>query len=236
MRITAAALLLLGGCVFESTKYKSYPPNPYTDLRVVAILPFINQTREQRLDTIEMANLMASELTKFEGFRVVRPLQFLAVTGGTTPAGAPSGGVPSSAEEAIRWGRGAKADAVLIAAVTDYDPFEPPKIGISIQFLRVQGRSISAADIDRIVQSASWHRGPLPMNREKAPNWIDAFEVVYDAHEERIRKELIAYSQAQMDTDSAFSREREFTAVQPRFLQFVSNQVLNQLFERTPYK
>jgi hypothetical protein len=229
MRIATAALLLMGGCVFESTKYKSYPPNPYAEINVVAVLPFINQTRESRLDTIEMANVLASELTKFEGFRVVRPLQFFPTAGGTT-----SPGVPSSAEEAIRWGRGAKADAVLVAAVTDYDPFEPPKIGISVQFLRVQGRSISAADIDRIVQSASWRRGPLALGRDKAPNWIDAFEVVYDAHEERIRKELIAYSQAQMDTDSAFSREREFTAVQPRFLQFVSNQVLNRLFARTP--
>ncbi|HXX94261.1 MAG TPA: hypothetical protein VEN81_11555 [Planctomycetota bacterium] len=222
-----ATLVLLAGCGIESGKYKAYPANPYTDLNVVAVLPFINQTRETRLDLVEMANIMASELTKFEGFRVIRPIQFLAAAGGGNP-----GGAPASAEEAIRWGRGVKADAVLVAAITDYDPFEPPKVGISVQFFRVQGRSMSATDIDRIVQSASWRRGPLPMSREKAPNWIDAFETVYDAHEQRIRTELVAYSQAQMDTDSAFTREREFTAVQPRYLQFVANQVINRLFER----
>jgi hypothetical protein len=223
MRIALAALVLLGGCALESGKYKSYPPNPYPDLHVVAVLPFINQTRELRLDVIEMANLLANEITKFEGFRVVRPMQIVSA----------GGGIPTSSEEALRWGRAAKADAVLVVAVTDYDPFEPPRIALSLQFLRVQGRSISSADIDKIVQSASWRRGPLAMGRDKAPNWIDAFETVYDAHEERIRKELVAYSQAQVDSDSPFTREREFMAVQSRWLQFVSNQILNRLFERT---
>ena len=223
MRIAAASLVLLGGCGLKSLKYTSYPPNPYPDLHVVAILPFINQTREPRLDVVEMANLMANEITKFEGFRVVRPMQIVSA----------GGGIPASAEEAIRWGRAAKADAVLVAAVTDYDPFEPPRIALSIQFLRVQGRSVSSADIDKIVQSASWRRGPLALGRDKAPNWIDAFETVYDAHEERIRRELVAYADAQVDSDTPFTPEREFLAVQSRYLQFVSNQVLNRLFERT---
>jgi hypothetical protein len=170
-----------------------------------------------------MANIMANEITKFDGLRVIRPFQILAA----------GGGIPTSTEDVLRWGRQAKADAVLVAAVTDYDPYEPPRIAISLQFLRVQARAVSAADIDKIVQSASWHRGPLALGREKAGNFIDAFEIVYDSHEERIRKELLAYAQASEERDSPFAPDREFMVIQSRFLQFVSNQLLNRLFDRT---
>ena len=187
------------------------------------VLPFINQTRDPKLDTLEMANIMANEITKFDGLRVIRPFQILAA----------GGGAPTSMDDVLRWGRQAKADAILVAAVTDYDPYEPPRIAISLQFLRVQPRAMSAADIDKIVQSASWHRGPFALGREKAGNFIDAFEIVYDSHEERIRKELLAYAQASEDRDSPFSPDREFMVVQSRFLQFVSNQLLNRLFDRT---
>ena len=226
MRRLAAIVLsaaALAGCGIESWKYKSYPPNPYPDLQTVVVLPFINQTRDMRLDVVEMAQVMSNEITKFDGFRVIRPLQIVAA----------GGGVPTSMDEVLRWGKMAKADAVLVVAVTDYDAFDPPRMAVSIQFLRVQGKQLSAGDIDKIVQSASWRRGPLAVGHEKAGNFIDAFEAVYDSHEERIRKELVAYAQAQEETDSPFAPEREFMAVQPRFWQFVSNQVLNRLFDRT---
>lgn len=222
-RAALALLVLPLGCAFESLKYKSYPPNPYPDLQKILILPFYNHSLEARMDGVEFANLMANELLKFDGFQVVRPQQILA-------AGA---AVPRNAEDALRLARQAKVDAVIVVAVTDYDPYDPPRVGVSVQFLRAQGRSLSGADIDRIVQSASWRRGPLEMSREKAGNWMDAFETVYDAHEERIRREVVAYAQAQEESDSPFVGEKEFLAVQSRYLQFVSNQVLNRLFDRT---
>jgi hypothetical protein len=217
-------LCLLAGCSFESWKYKSYPPNPYADVQTVVVLPAINQTLEPRFDGLEFGNLLASELVKFEGFRVVRPL--------LVQASLAPGQRILSVDDAIRAGKGFKADAVLAVAVTDCDPYDPPRIGVSLQFLRVQGRELSGADIDRLVQSASWRRGPFPMGREKAGHFMDAFEDVYDAHEERIRREVRQYAHAQEAEDTPFAGEREFLAVQPRWLQFVSNQLLNRLFDR----
>ena len=69
------------------------------------------------------------------------------------------------------------------------------------------------------------------MSRDKASHWTDAFEAVYDAHDAATRKELVAYAAGQVDGDSAFSPVRELTAVQSRYLQFVSSQVLKRLFE-----
>ena len=214
-------ILVLSGCHIESWKYKTYPDNPFPDVQVVAILPFINQTPETRLKTEEFSNIFASEILKFDGFRVVRP-RVVAMTLG-------EGEEIRTLEDAIRVGRRLKVDAVFVAAITDYDPYRPPKIGISVQFLRVASREISDSEIDRIVQCASWRRGPLAMGRKEAGHWMGAFERVYDAHQESVRRELTAYCDAQEGDDSAFRGDEEFIAVQARFMQFVSNQVINDV-------
>ena len=75
--LLAAATLTAGSCTLEEVRYKSYPPNPFPDLSVVAVLPFFNETEVENLDTIEFANIFASELVKFDGFRVIRPRMIL---------------------------------------------------------------------------------------------------------------------------------------------------------------
>jgi hypothetical protein len=222
-RAAAAVLLLAAGCSAESWKYKEYPPNPYPDLQSVAVLPIFNQTGKPAFDGEEFGNILASEMLKFPGFRAVRPSALRA-----------SGqALPRSVEEALKLGRSLKVDAVLIAAVTDYDPYDPPRVAVSVQFLRTSSRDLGKNDIDRLVQSASWRRGPFEIPRDRAGHWVAAFENVYDAHEERIRTELLAYAQAQEGSDSAFLGEHEFLAVQSRYFQFVSNQVLNHIFEQS---
>jgi hypothetical protein len=221
MRAAVAVFLCLAGCSFESTKYKAYPPNPFKDIRVVAVLPFVNGSGQPVVDTVEFANICASELVKFDGFRAVRP-RFLATA-------LQPGEHLQSVDDALRLARRVKADAVLAAVVTDYDPYEPPRVALSVQFLGAAARSMSDAEIDRIIRSASWRRGPLEVTRDKAGHCLAAFEAVYDAHEERIRRELVWYAEAQDDSDTPFEREREFLAVQSRYMQFVSNQLIHRL-------
>ena len=57
-----------------------------------------------------------------------------------------------------------------------------------------------------------------------------AFEEVYDAHDLRTRRALEAYARGQVERDSAFG-SREFLAVQSRYLQFVSAQLINRALE-----
>jgi hypothetical protein len=218
----AALFLTSCGCL-ESWKYKFYPPNPFEDIEVVAILPFINQTHNAVIDGEEFGNILASELAKFDGFRPVRP-QMLRL------AMAPGEKGPSTVEEALNLARRVKADAVLACAVTDYDPYMPPKVAVSVQFLRVASRRMDVSDVDALTRSASWRRGPFVMSRERAGHFMASFETVYDAHEERIRWELSQYVQAQEAGDTPFTGDREFLFVQSRFMQFVSNQVIHRIF------
>jgi hypothetical protein len=210
-RAAIVFLTLLAGCV-ELPEDK-----PPFELGDVAVLPIVNRTGVP-FDGDEFANILASELVKAGGNRVIRPAQIRA-------AGEPGESI-QTANDALRLGRRVRARLVLACAITDYDPYDPPKVAIATQVLRVDAGPLSGQDLDRLLQSGSWRRGPLSMTRDGAAHALAAFEGVYDAQDPETRRALKLYARGR---DSAFAGEREFLAVQSRYLQFVSAQLIQRL-------
>jgi hypothetical protein len=219
-RAAALALIVAAGCTAARPAPAGPPETPLSDVKTVAVLPVFDRTGEGAFDGEEFGAILASELIKARGFRVVRPAALRD-----------AGPAPRSVEDGVRLAQALKADAVLVAAVTEHDPYDPPRIALSVQLLRTASRGMSEADLDRLVQSGSWRRGPLEISRDQAGHWIAAFEEVYDARDERVRRKLVQYAGAQPGTDSGFVGEREFLAVQSRYFQFVSTLVLQRAFE-----
>lgn len=209
MKRTAALLLLLAGC----EPFEPVQDDPLPGIRVVAVLPFADQTGGATFDADEFANILASELARAYNLRVIRPAQIRA-----------AGEELSTASDAVRLGRRVRADAVLACAITEYDPYDPPKVAISAQVLRVAAGPLSGQDLDRILQSGSWRRGPLAMSRDGAAHAMAAVEQVYDSREKGTRHALRKYVQGRVET------EGEVLAVQSRYLQFVSNQLISRIF------
>jgi hypothetical protein len=205
----AALLLLLAGC----EPFETVQDDPLPGIRVVAVLPFADQTGGSKFDADEFANILASELARAYNLRVIRPAQIRA-----------AGEELSTAADAVRIGRRVRADAVLACAITEYDPYDPPKVAVSAQVLRVAAGSLSGQDLDRILQSGSWRRGPLAMSRDGAAHAMAAFEEVYDSREKGTRHALRKYVQGRVET------EWEVLAVQSRYLQFVSSQLISRIF------
>ena len=213
-RSTLLVLILASGCgPFPEERDGS----DLAGLGTVAVLPIVNRTGTG-FDGDEFANILASELVKAGAGRVIRPAQIRAA--------AEPGESIRTANDAVRLGRRVRASVVLACAVTDYDPYEPPKVAIATQLLRVDAGPLSGQDLDRLLQSASWRRGPLSMSRDGAAHALAAFEDVYDAQDPEIRRALKLYARGR---DSAFAGEREFLAVQSRYLQFVSAQLIQRL-------
>jgi hypothetical protein len=226
------ALILLAGlvsCEFPSAKYRSYPKNPYSRLRKIVVLPFINRTRHASLDVEMFSNNFASELTRFSGFDVIRPIDVMAVL--------EKGETIRSVDDAVKVGRRLQADAILAVAVTDYDPYDPPRTALQVQLLRTRAQRMSAEKIDEIIQSASWRIGPYTMSVGRAGYLVDAFQRIWDAHAKNVRSEVRNFADAMEDKDTAFRNENEILAVQDRWMQFVANQAINLLVERAnPYE
>jgi hypothetical protein len=183
----------------------------------VAVLPIVNRTGVP-FDGDEFANILASELVKAGAIRVIRPAQIRA-------AGEPGEAI-QTANDAVRLGRRVRARVVLACAITDFDPYDPPKVAIAAQVLRVDAGPISGQDLDRLLQSASWRQGPLSLSRDGAGHALVAFEEVYDAHDPATRRAIKLYARGR---EAAFAGEREFLAVQSRYLQFVSAQLIQRL-------
>jgi hypothetical protein len=208
VRRTAALLLLLAGC----EPFDPLPEEQLPGIRVVAVLPFADQTGGSTFDADEFANILASELVRAGNIRVIRPAQIRA-----------AGEEISTAADAVRIGRRVRADAVLACAITEYDPYDPPKVAVTAQFLRVNAGPLSSQDLDRIVQSGSWRRGPLAMSRDGAAHAMVAFEEVYDSREKGTRQALQQYVRGRVET------EGEVLAIQSRYLQFVSNRMISRM-------
>ena len=218
--------LLVGmtSCSFDSTKYRSHPENPYRGIQKVIVLPFVNMTRSPHLDLNTFSDSFASELIKFPGFDVIRPVLVQAVL--------EKGEVIRTIDDAVKVGRRMHADGILAVAITDHNSYDPPRTALQVQFLRTRAQRMSAGKIDEMIQSASWRVGPYQLSPGKAGYLVDAFQKMWDAHSKNVRDEIKLYSESMEDRDTAYRDENEFLAVQDRWMQFVSNQAINLLIER----
>lgn len=212
-RVALLAALLAAGCRAPQAE----PAPPSGDIRLVAILPFADETGRSSFDGDEFGGILASEFVKSSGVRAIRPAQLRAAL--------EPGEAIASVADAIRIARKLGADTVLACAITDYDPYDPPKVGVHAQLLRTEPRSLSTKELDLLLQSASWHKGPLPMTRDAAGHALAAFEEVYDARDAGTRRQAAAYAQR------TATRESDLFAIQPLYLQFVSSQIITRAWE-----
>lgn len=100
--------------------------NPVPEVRTVAVVPFFNQSDERAVDGRQLATLYASELQKIPGIEVI-------------PVGVVHTAMRQYEMEDLNGPQDAaklavllNADAVVIGSVTEYDPYNPPRIGLSI--------------------------------------------------------------------------------------------------------
>lgn len=211
-----AALALLAGCAAEPEGPQLPPP-----LKVIAILPFTSQVRDGSPELESISDAFASELARNGDYRILRPARVKEAL--------QTGDTLETAEGALIVARRLEAQAVVAAAVTEYDPYSPPRVGLSVQFLRVTPVPLPEVDIDRMTQSAEWRRGPLPVTPGVAPHGIAAFERIFDARERRVRAAIAEYVRGESPQDAPFSDPHEVMAAQPRYLQFVTNRLAAEI-------
>lgn len=119
--ITALLLPLAGtGCAIVEVGVR----NPVIGLETVAVAPFFNLSQERTVDGREFGLAYYSELQKIPGFEVLP-------VGVTERAMLENGITLSGPEDAVRLARILDVDAVVVGAVTDYDPYNP-RIGLKV--------------------------------------------------------------------------------------------------------
>ncbi len=117
--------LILPGC--QSLRKDDDVRGGFDPPRTIAVAPFLNQSGSEFLDTIAVTDEFYTELQQVEGLHVVPVNQVLATLGKLGKMQV------TSPDEAVALLEALNADGVIVGAVTQYDPYFPPRVGMAVQ-------------------------------------------------------------------------------------------------------
>lgn len=124
----SALTALLSGCAAVPTRtVLPVHHNPFPQLHRIAILPFFNQSTEPTVDGDAIAIAYYNELQAIQGFEVMP----VGVTKRYLEASRLKPVTGSDFQELARLMR---VDAIIVGSITEYSPYYPPRIGISVDW------------------------------------------------------------------------------------------------------
>ncbi|MDA7978550.1 MAG: hypothetical protein MPJ50_07245 [Pirellulales bacterium] len=126
--LAASTALTACGCqTWPEMVHEPRVRNPYPELQKVAVAPFFNLSTEPTLDGRACALAYFNELQQIPGFEVV-PIGVTEQTLRTYKLALNQG------EHVRQLAQILEVDAVVIGAVTDYDPFYPPRYSLTTEW------------------------------------------------------------------------------------------------------
>ena len=129
--IPLALLLFATGCVyFPESRERDVIHNPFPQLKRVAVLPFYNQSNEPTVNGEQVAEAYYAALQAVPGFEVlpvgVAKLQWMQF--------AAQHGEPRSGEAFQRLAEQMGVEALVVGAVTDFEPYYPPRMAMTVHW------------------------------------------------------------------------------------------------------
>ncbi len=160
--------------------------NPVVGLETVAIAPFFNLSQERTVDGREFALDYYAELQKVPGFEVLP-------VGVTERAMIENGITLTGPHDAVRLAAILDVDAVVVGAVTDYDPYNP-RIGLKVawysprQFLFLPNEDTTTPFFNRSADAPTKRVGRPKYSTARAQSpddsdeWVSADSIRSIAH------------------------------------------------------
>jgi hypothetical protein len=130
--------LAFSGC--SSVPKGTQLPGPYPRITTIAVAPAMNASGSTDFDRIQLADIMADELSHFDGVRVIGANKVLAVLATEDEVQI------RSASHALRVSEKLGADGILVFAITSYDPYSPPTVGLSAELFGWSGDRLGRFD------------------------------------------------------------------------------------------
>lgn len=214
------SLLASGGCGPKQVAPVRIA-NAYLGPLTVAVAPALNFSGSTDFDRNVVADIMASELGSVVGVEVIPVSRVLAVL---DEQGRDEIASPAHAEEVVnRLG----ADAILVFAVTEYEPYHPPIVGIAAQLYGVR-RVGETGGVD-----------PVRLSREAGPTAAEAAsrafgplaqaEQVFDAAHGFTEEDVEEFARQRDATDSPFGW-RLYLQSQRHFMRYCCQRTLRSMF------
>lgn len=197
------ALLLmpvLAGCVKVEPRGEVLYNSLY-GINTVVIAPVMNLSTSPNVDMVEVTESLASELGHVKGLRVVpigRVYQYLSSQEMATVG---------SAAEARGLAQVFGAQATIVAAITEYDPYEPPVMGVAVQMYTtgLVAAPVGSAEYDPVAASRSGV--PIAVTDEASlPR--DSVNRVFNGRDHEVEQLARLYAERQLADDSPYGWRR----------------------------
>lgn len=215
------SLILLVGCRAEKRMDPIVVQNTYLGPAIVAVAPALNLSGSSEFEANRFADLMASELSYADGVKVIPVSRVLTVLGTQGQSRVES---PAHALELIKL---LGADAILVFAVTEYDPYDPPSIGISAQLFGARSKlRFGALDPIALSRQAGLVAAPL---RHSVRGLLSQTQRVYNASHQSVIEEIKEFA-AYHGADESPYGWRRFVVNQQDFIRFCCHKTIKKLF------
>lgn len=229
-RLNGVGLLMVGGIGIALSGLGcgevSIEPVRLTNKRlgrlVIGVAPALNFSGSTDFDPNRVADLMASELGYVEKVDVIPLSRTLAVLArqGRTEIESPG--------HALDVARQLGADALLLFAVTEYQPYEPPVVGIAAQLYGVQGRDQGGrVDPIRVTRQASSFGDATGAG---SFGLLAQSEQVFDASHDSVVERIKGYDRWRRADASPFGWRRVVVS-QTEYLRFCCHETIRALME-----
>ncbi len=221
-RVATVAWLsvLAGGCGPQGAAPVRVP-NAYLGPLTIAVAPALNFSGSTDFDRSAVADVMASELGSVVGVEVIPVSRVLAALG---QEGREEIASPAHALDLVdRLG----ADAILVFAVTEYEPYNPPIVGIAAQLYGARRvGSVGGLDPVRLSRQA---RSPETTYAAQAFGPLAQSEYVFDASHEYTEQDVEAFAKERDGGNSPFGW-KVYLQSQRHFMRYCCHRTLQRLF------
>lgn len=192
----------------------SYPPGTS-----IAVAPPINASGCADIDVVKVADLMASELSTLPGIGVIGVNRVLAVLAeqGLTRV--------TSAEHALAICDRLGADAIVVFAVTEYNPYTPV-VGLVAE---LYGRQPATAILDPVLTSRMPRPAPAAGESNGVRPWAQ-IQRTFNAEHEAVQDAVEEYAEDRDANETPFGW-RKYLASQEHYLRYCCYTVARELVQ-----
>ncbi len=222
--LIAITILTLPGCKSQDAGRPSHNGPPWS----VAIVPFTNQSGSEALDTLAVTDEFFTELQLAgDGVQVLPVNRVLAAMSSLSMSKVAS---PSDVELLADM---LMVDAVIVGAVTQYDPYPPPRVGMMVQLY--DRKKWASHDPMKHVDPGQLARSGTSFDLKPPEEMRPIAQVVtiVDAGDKDVIERIKLYANERAKEATASWREpwQRYTTSR-NYLRFVSHEVISELFMR----
>jgi hypothetical protein len=170
-----AGAVQVTGCAQRHAKAEQERREPPESPQVVVVAPVLNLSNSTDWDPLQVTDTLASEFQSFDEFVVVPVNRTLAAL---RELGLENVATP---DDALQLAALLGGDLVAVLAITEYEPYSPPRVGMVLQCYR-SGRWGGSGDFDPVAASRAWSQiAPAgAVQPDRAAPFLQVQEV-YDA-------------------------------------------------------